>query len=661
MRWLERFSRTGMVLAGLCATLAAVCVVWLVRADDRLLDQIPKRQAQGKELRLEHHMALGFRRAAWAGLVVGLVGAATSGWWGRRDEGGGSSRSAGAEGVDEERTKWGVLPVGCLQPVPWRTVAAVAVVAMAVSGALRWPRLGHSFWSDEAYAARAYVWGVKVPQPGGGLDFKPVTWTEALFLNERANNQIWCSIEARVSHGIWLKTTGASPDTFSENVLRLPAFLWGLGTVAAVTVLGAMLAGKSGTAAGLLLAVHPWHVRFAAEMRGYSAMLLALALGTIFLLLALRSGRWRWWLLQAATTLWALLAFAGSVYVPLVGGAVAAGWLAWRRRWDWLARLLIANALAGVVFLWTYGPSITQLKAYLGRGTDAGAYIVSATWLKQFGESLCLGVPWSVMSRTWQEAHWLPTASAAAAAVATIAVLAGLRGVLTVRFQPRLLVIPAALLAAGLLAIGQSVAAGTLLLMWYLLPVVIGWVILMGTGPEPEAMASGRGARAILAGVEIVTVAVCLMVWTGTSMAMAAVPRQPMREAALVDRDPQPVSWWLRLCTGFGGGPAAPIFATTPAGPPARPDVHAVIGISDGQMKLYAPNVITVKSLADLEKVEAQAAAAGTKLWISVGGWEASRERAPEVVARLESGAYEKVGDLPGWEPMFSYQVWRQR
>ena len=30
--------------------------------------------------------------------------------------------------------------------------------------------------------------------------FKPVSWTEALFLNERANNQIWCSIEARVAH-----------------------------------------------------------------------------------------------------------------------------------------------------------------------------------------------------------------------------------------------------------------------------------------------------------------------------------------------------------------------------------------------------------------------------------------------------------------------------
>ena len=60
-----------------------------------------------------------------------------------------------------------MLPAGWLQPVPWRTVVVVALVAMAVSGALRWPRLGHSFWSDEAYAARAYVWGVKVPQPDG--------------------------------------------------------------------------------------------------------------------------------------------------------------------------------------------------------------------------------------------------------------------------------------------------------------------------------------------------------------------------------------------------------------------------------------------------------------------------------------------------------------
>ncbi len=100
---------------------------------------------------------------------------------------------------------------------------------------------------------------------------------------------------------------------------------------------------------------------------------------------------------------------------------------------------------------------------------------------------------------------------------------------------------------------------------------------------------------------------------------------------------------------------------TISAGGEAERRVRAVLGISDGQMKLYAPDVITVKTLADFEQAETQAATAGAKLWISVGGWEATEARTPELTARLTGGAYEKVADLPGWEPMFSYQVWRQR
>jgi hypothetical protein len=78
-------------------------------------------------------------------------------------------------------------------------------------------------------------------------------------------------------------------------------------------------------------------------------------------------------------------------------------------------------------------------------------------------------------------------------------------------------------------------------------------------------------------------------------------------------------------------------------------------------MKLYAPHAVTVKTLADLEMAEARAAADGKKLWMTVGGWEATRERSPEIIARLTGGMYEKAAELPGWEPMFSYQLWRPR
>ncbi|MFN0125660.1 MAG: hypothetical protein ACKV19_03110 [Verrucomicrobiales bacterium] len=672
MRIIDRVPRAWLALGAVCFVLTVFSAVWLVRADDRPLDQIPKRKAQGRELRLEHHMALGFHRAAWAGLVVGLAGLATAGLWGRRGSQAVACGSSGAEGKPGGSSEAGVLPYGWVHPVRWREMATIVLVATVVSGVLRWPRLGHSFWSDEAYAARAYVWGFKQPQPDGTLLFKPVIWTEALFLNERANNQVWCSIEARVSHTLWRWVSGAPADIFSERVLRMPAFLWGLLSVGALTVLGMMVAARPGMLAGLLLAVHPWHVRFGAEMRGYSAMLLALILGMIFLLLALRDGRWRWWVLAAAANLWALLAFAGSLYVPLVGSGAAAACLIWRRRWDWLARLVLANALAAVVFLWIYGPSITQLKAYLERGSDVAAYTVNLPWLKQFGESLCLGVPWSVMGPTWQEATWLPSASAATVAVTVVALYFLVQIGILARYRPRQLVIPGLLALAAALSIGQSMAAGTILLMWYLLPILIGWVLVIG-GVVPmrvlEIWESNPkkddfwidwtwGER-----IGWTAFVLCLAIWTGSSLAMRRVPRQPMREAALQSTDGRPVwAHWLELRN------AEPKPTITARGmnlleldEATRSAMLAVVGVSDGQMKLYAPEVMTVKTLEDLEKAEAQALTAGRKLWISVGGWEASSERSADVIARLVGGGYEQVADLPGWEPMFSYTVWRQR
>jgi len=631
IRSFSKLSPAGQVLGVFCAVLALFSAVWLGQADERVLEQIPKRRAQGKELRLEHHVAMGFHRAAWAGLVVGVLGVMSAGWWGRRP----AAEPMATESFASASVS--TFPAGWIKPVNWGGVAVAAALAMTVSGVLRWPRLSHSFWSDEAYAARAYVWGVTLPKPDGSLGFKPVGWTEAFFLNERANNQVWCSIEARAAHALWRAATGAPADTFSERALRMPSFCWGLLTVGALTYLGASLGGRAGLPAGLFLAVHPWHVRFAAEMRGYSAMLLALALGLIFLMQAMRDGRWRWWCLNAATNLWALLAFAGSVHVPLVCCGSAAVCLVVKKRWSWLARLALCNAVAGVAFLWVYGPSITQLKAYLDRGTDAAAYIVDATWMGQFFESLCLGVPWSVMSESWHRASFLPSAAAAGVAMWLVAGHFLIRLAAALRWKPWFLIVPGLLTAAAGLSILQSVLGRTLLLMWYLLPVLIGWVLVLGVDPARSADSSPRFGRRAATWLGALGGIACLLIWTSSSLAMMKVPRQPMREAA------------------GATGPGGPVRSSS-----ALP-MLAVAGISDGQMKLYRGDAITVKSLDDLTRAEEEAARSGRILEVSVGGWQATTTRSPEVIARLLGGAYEKRADFPAWEPMFSYQVWRKK
>jgi hypothetical protein len=70
---------------------------------------------------------------------------------------------------------------------------------------------------------------------------------------------------------------------------------------------------------------------------------------------------------------------------------------------------------------------------------------------------------------------------------------------------------------------------------------------------------------------------------------------------------------------------------------------------------------MVVKSAADLEVAERAAAREGKSLLVKVGGWEATRERLPEVVARLRGDGYETLADFSGWEPMFGYRVLQKR
>ena len=72
-----------------------------------------------------------------------------------------------------------------------------------------------------------------------------------------------------------------SAGVFSVGALAL--LLWRLGFPAA------------GVIGAFLFVVHPWHIRYASELRAYSFMLFILPLCYVFLIEALDTGRWRWW------------------------------------------------------------------------------------------------------------------------------------------------------------------------------------------------------------------------------------------------------------------------------------------------------------------------------------------------------------------------------
>jgi hypothetical protein len=245
---------------------------------------------------------------------------------------------------------------------------ALLVAAAVLAALLRLPLASGSLWWDEAWSVRHTLVGRVEPTETGGRGLRPVGWIDTLWNYRQPTNHVAYSVAARASLGAWRAATGAAPDAFDELALRAPAWLAASASVAAAGLLVHAL-GFPGAApaAAFLLALHPWHVRFGADGRGYSFVVALALAGALLLLRALRTDRWGAWLGYAASQaalLWTLpiaayvpLAFAGAGAAAIAAGPPAA-------RGPRLARLAVANLLAAMVWLQAMAPNLVQARHF---------------------------------------------------------------------------------------------------------------------------------------------------------------------------------------------------------------------------------------------------------------------------------------------------------
>ncbi len=604
----QQLSRASRRLAITLGVVALGCVVYACAGGKPWDREITRRLTAGRELKLEHFMTIGFWWASVAGALLGALGAATVRWWG-----------------PEPAAAGGPAPVSRLPRLFWIGLALV----LAAGAWWRVPRLTHSLWNDEAYAARAYVYGVQEARPDGTLHHKPVSWKTALFLNEKGNNHVWCSLEARASLFLWQKLTGRPADALSEAAMRLPALLSSLATLAALALLGAQLGcWRSGLLAALVLALHPWHLRYSCEVRGYSTMLLASLVMLICLLRALREPKWRWWLGFAAAELVSLLAFAGSVYLPVLLNAGAL-FLLWRRRdLPRAARLLVASVPAAIVFLWIFAPSIPQLREYLKGYADRGLYQMSAGWFADLWSCLACGFPWSTPDIAAQPGVSL-SLLASHSLLASIFFLGLLPVVLLlhlvrrVRISAESALVTLALLGATALGLVHNQFSRAPVVVWYFLPAVLWFALGLG-----HIWRAGVARWVVLA--SLVPAALFIFLTAPPRDAMAHRDRQPMRQVV------------ASLRSHFPG---------------ARTGVFSV---SDRQIVLYDPSVTVLKTPADLDALEQRAAAEKKPLIIYYAGHEEAAKRTPELLRRVEEG-WRESQFVPGLEEMFSYHIMQKK
>lgn len=162
--------------------------------------------------------------------------------------------------------------------------------------------------------------------------------------------------------------------------LRLPSLVLGTATVPVVYAIGRETIGRAcGLIAAAVMALTPFAVYYGIEARPYATMTLFVALATLALLRAVRTGSAGWWVLYVLSS----TAAAYSHYTSIFVLGVQALWSLWVRRAQ-IRAALIANVSILVLYL----PWLPHLRgkslSVIGQLYPLGAHRVLTDLLRPF-------------------------------------------------------------------------------------------------------------------------------------------------------------------------------------------------------------------------------------------------------------------------------------
>ena len=629
----RREPATIRVLAALSLVSTALAA-FLIRADKPWNQKLLARWHSPKGPKLDDFITAGLWYGAALALAFLLISLLSQRWW---------SLPAAPVRPDHGRP---VLPPAARRWV-WLMLAAVTILAMWA----RSPRLSHSFWNDEAMHLRYYVWGDPSAGSPDQPHFEAATWKDALFLNKKGNNHIGSSLEARASHalsgGSW---DGSKP--FVESHLRLFPWLSGLLTVALTGFIGAALGNpRTGLAAGLIIAIHPWHQRWSVEMRGYSTMILATTAAVWCLLRALQSNRWRWWLGFAAAQAVTLLWFAGAVYpvaaanISALAVIISSRRASSQERLNSALRLVTAGALSLVPVALIMGPSVPQIAAYLKRSHHYAP--MDLHWYMDLGSHLLSGLRSHADPPSTSGGLTLPNLTAASlwqrALFLFILPLLSISGLLLfIRENWKTRLITGTLLGGAALGCLHNSLSHSAMMNWYLLYLIPLFALSLAWSGRFLASLFPDSHRAQAA--PLLIAALFALASAPAIARQQQIPRQPIREAVALAR------------------------GSAPALQPNPDVVTATFGTGAGQIRIYDPAVHLLADTAALTNLTNECRDAGKPLWIYLFNRHAITSISsptdpdsapwPDMLAFLEdSGEFQYVGLVPGMEAIWSCSV----
>ncbi|MBL9116322.1 MAG: glycosyltransferase family 39 protein [Verrucomicrobiaceae bacterium] len=441
------------------------------------------------------YLKAGLWRGAWFHLVVSSLILGTVKWW-------------SAAVVPK-------LEMKLAREVPryvwfWPAMALIVVVALLS----RLPRMEMSYWGDEGWALRHYVLGEWVPKDDknmqGELEFKPVTWSHVFFDDRTGGNHFLFSICQKLTLNTWRWFKELPDYAFDESISRLPPLIAGVFSIVAIALFMRWLGRPAaGLLAALYLTLHPWHIRYSTEGRGYVMMLLFFILAVWALFWALRSGRWRAWITYGVMQFLAIYSWKVATLPFLEMDGLAAIWLlirsegSFRVRLASLGKLVVTGASMSALFVLLYATPSLQHPRALERLQHTGKPM-DAIWL---GNSLCgllVGTPWHRSSP--DNPTEVPVSEALAQSpLSTGAGIVSMLGLLALgawrlsRTDPKQLLMWSAI--AGGAVMGAAVFKWVIKIewiFWYSFFVILPLAVLFGKGAGwllAEGLAEAKQAR----------------------------------------------------------------------------------------------------------------------------------------------------------------------
>lgn len=515
--------------------------------------------------------------------------------------------------------------------------------AMLLCAALNLPRLTYSFWDDEEYSTRRAVVGTYQQKDDGTLKFRSLPWTATLWYYQKPTNHILQSALSRLSNAAWQKIARPKGLQFWEPAVRFPAYIAGCAAIAMTAFVVARLGfPTAGAIAAILLALHPWYMRFVPEARGYTMVFFFMAANWLCLLRAADSAKWRWWLGFAITEFCLIYTWPGimpAVFlsnVCLFFAVLANSRMAPHHR-SLLYRWIALTVIVGMALFQLLLPCTPQFLLYL---QDSVRLPMEWFWLRNVGSLLLTGSHWSktgLLNSPYPEFY--PVAQAhpvAALALLALAIVFVAFGYIRLAGGPVIHRMFALLwVLSGPLTYLLARLKGQYLYEWYLAFMIPGLVCLAALGMVSIAEKISLPPRAKLALLAIL-LAGYAAITNGQRWFLMSRPVQFMKESVL---------------------------ATRPDLNPHSRDNRMIVTVATiVSPEIYDPLVERAPSIETLAKLLREADEKNAPLFINQGFPAALKTEFPATHAMVNDPAlFEKIADFKAVEEMLDRAVYRYR